>query len=151
VGDVPQLHSNAAQLAAEQVQCYDYQLAGLSMRQIAAKTGLSVGTVHKRIHAECTEIVSAKAEEVRQQQLAQIQAWLSRINGEISVGRAIARNIEVGTRLLERQAKLLGMDAPEKIDATVTEMSQVDIEFAELVRNAKIAAEHTAQMLREDT
>lgn len=37
----------------------------------------------------------------------------------------------------ERRAKLLGLEAAVKVDATVTEVTQEDIELAELIREAK--------------
>lgn len=146
--------ANAQQLAApadiakQQAECYQLQLNGLSIRAIAKRTGLSIGTVHKRINAQCTAIVAPLAEQVRARHLEQIKEWLAKINEQIRRDYAVARNVEVGTRLLEREAKLLGIDAPEKIDATVTQLTQEDVALAELVAEAQAAAAVAEQQLR---
>lgn len=49
----------------------------------------------------------------------------------------------------ERRAKLLGVDAPERVEATVVEISQEDVALAELVREAQAAAAVAEQQLRE--
>lgn len=59
----------------------------------------------------------------------------------------MARNVEVGTRLLEREAKLLRIDAPKRVEATVTEVTQEDIALAALMREAQAAV--TEHQLRE--
>jgi hypothetical protein len=45
--------------------------------------------------------------------------------------------------------KLLGDDVPERVDATVVEISQEDVALAELVREAQVAAVMAEQQLRE--
>lgn len=48
----------------------------------------------------------------------------------------------------ERRVKLLGVDAPERVEATVIEISQEDVALAELVREAQAAAAVAEQRLR---
>ncbi|HET9255118.1 MAG TPA: hypothetical protein VFO16_07940, partial [Pseudonocardiaceae bacterium] len=42
-------------------------------------------------------------------------------------------------RLLDRRARMLGYDVPERVEATVTEVTQEDLALAELVREAQAA------------
>lgn len=144
-----------AVIAEQQATCYKLQLEGLSVRQIAKRTGMSVGTVHRRISSQCEAVVPALqptvpglAEQVRARHLAQITAWLKKLNDQIAEGFAIPRCVEVGTRLLEREAKLLGIDAPQQIEATVTEVTQEDIALAELVAEAKARSAMAEDALR---
>jgi AcrR family transcriptional regulator len=147
----PKTHQapDAAEIAKQQAECYQLQLDGLSIREIAKRTGLSVGTVHNRISAQCVAVVQPLAEQVRSRHLDQIRDWLVKLNDQIDVGVAVARNVEVGTRLLEREAKLLGIDAPQQVQATVTQVTQEDIALAELVREAQAAAAVAEQQLRK--
>jgi transposase len=147
----PKAHQapNAADIAKQQAECYQLQLDGLSIREIAKRTGLSRGTVGNRISAQCAAIVQPLADQVRARHLEQIKAWLARINEQIERDYAVARNVEVGTRLLEREAKLLGIDAPTQVEATVTEVTQEDVALAELVREAQAAAAVAEQQLRD--
>lgn len=145
-----------AVIAQQQAECYQLQLDGLTIRQIAARTKLSVGTVHRRINAQCatvvpplTPTVPSVAEQIRARHLEQIAAWLVKLNEQIERDVAVARNVEVGTRLLEREAKLLGIDAPQQIEATVTEVTQEDVALAALVREAQAAAAVAEQQLRK--
>ena len=147
--------SKPAVVADQQKQCYELQLEGLSIRQIAERTGMSVATVHRRISAQCETVVPALeptvpsvAEQVRARHLEQIKAWLVKLNEQIDRDCAVARNVEVGTRLLEREAKLLGIDAPQQVEATVTQVTQADLELQELLREARAASALEQEKLR---
>lgn len=148
---VPKTRANRASVAEEQVRCYQLRLTGLSIRQIAGHTGLGVATVHARIQSEINARVLPLADEVRKVELDRLDGWLARLNGEIAAGKAVARNVEVAVRVSERRAKLLGIDAPQQIEATVTEVTQEDIALAELVREAHAAAAVAEAQLRGET
>ena len=130
---------NKPQVAEEQIRCYNLRLAGLSLDQIAKATGLSKGTVNNRINAEITGRVAPLADEVRQMQLDRLDSWLVKLTEQIKQGRSVARNVEVAIRVEERRSKLLGLDEAIKLDATVHEVSQQDLELEELLREAKAA------------
>ena len=136
-----QSQKNAAQVAEEQLTCYRLRLAGATLDQIAKQTGLSKGTVHTRISKEIAERVEPLAEEVRKMQLDRLDEWLMQLNKQVREGRQVARSIEVALRVEERRAKLMGVDAPERVDvsATVHEVTQADVELAEMLREAQAA------------
>lgn len=48
----------------------------------------------------------------------------------------------------ERRAKLLGLDAPTKVDATVTEITQQDIELQEMIAEIKARNANTEKVIR---
>lgn len=153
-----QSRTRPAVVAEQQAECYKLQLEGLSIRQIAKRLGLATGTVHRRINGQCDKVVPplpptvpGLAEQVRARHLEQIQAWLVKLNDQIDREVAVARNVEVGTRLLEREAKLLGIDAPQQVQATVTQVTQEDVALAELVAEAQAAAAVAEQRIRERT
>lgn len=126
-----------AEIAEEQVRCYELKLAGLTFQRIAAETGLSVGTVSNRIHARVGQRVDPLAEEHRAIELDRLDRWLEKLDAQIQAGEAVARNVEVAVKVSERRAKLLGIDAAEKLEAVVTEVTQADLELQELLREAK--------------
>lgn len=49
----------------------------------------------------------------------------------------ILQAISTLLRIQERRARLLGLDAPARVDATVHEVTQVDLQVQELIREAK--------------
>lgn len=141
---------NRASVAEEQVHCYELRLTGMSIREIAERTGISKSTVHDRIQAEISSRVTPLAEEVRKMELDRLDGWLERLNEQIARGIQVARNVEVAVRVSERRAKLLGIDAPEKVEATVTEVTQQDVALAELISEAQAAAAVAEQKLLTD-
>lgn len=150
MGAVPQARTSAAEIAEQQAECYRLQLEGLSVREIAKRVGLSHGTVQNRISAHASNVVQPLAEQVRQRHLDQIRDWLARLNAQLQTApKTTPRCIEVGVRLLEREAKLLGIDAPERAEIAVTEVTQEDLALAELVREAAAKAAAEEQQIRE--
>src|SRR5689334_18681227 len=98
----------------------------MSLDNIAKRLRLSTGTVHNRIQAEIAERVLPLADEVRKMELDRLDRWLAKLDAQIQADRSVARNVEVAVKVAERRAKLLGVDAPERIEATVTEVTQED-------------------------
>ena len=139
---------NKAQMAEEQIRCYQLRLAGLTIDQIAKATGLSQGTVHARVKAEVEGRVEPLRQEVRQMQLDRLDSWLIKLTEQIKAGKSVARNVEVAIRVEERRAKLLGVDEVEKAEVTVHQVDQVDVGLAELIRDAQAKAAAAAAAVR---
>ena len=131
---------NPAQVAEQQESCYELKLAGWSYQRIATETGLAVGTVHNRIQARIEQRVQPLADELRAIEVDRLDRYLAKLDAQIQEDRSLARNVEVAVKVAERRAKLLGIDAPEKVEATVTEVTQEDIALAELVAEARAAS-----------
>lgn len=148
---VPKRRANRAAVAEQRIRCYQLRLSGLSVRQIATATGLSVGTVSNRIQSEINARVLPLADEVRKVELDRLDGWLARLNTQIVAGVAVARNVEVAVRVSERRAKLLGIDAPQQLEATVHEITQTDVALAELVREARVKAAFDEASIRGET
>lgn len=147
----PEAHRAAknAQVAEQQIQCYELRLTGMSIEAIAKATGIARSTVHDRIQAEITGRVQPLAEEVRKMELDRLDRWLEKLNDQIAQGYQVARSIEVAIRVSERRAKLLGIDAPERVEATITEITQEDVALAEMVAEAKAMAANAEAKIRE--
>lgn len=143
--------SNKATVAEEQVRCYELRLAGKSLEAIAKEVKLSKGTVHNRIQAHITLRVQPLADELRAVMVDRLDLCIARLHDQIQDDEAahrLARNIEVLVKVEERRAKLLGVDAPERVEATVHEVSATDVALAELVREAQAAAAVQEAQLR---
>lgn len=152
--------------AEEQRICYELRLRGLSIRAIAEETGLSVGTVFNRIDCEITETLDplrAKLRELEVERLDRMQLTvlniLDRDHYVVSDGRVVTRvdaetdekvpvadpgpvfqAIDRLLKIQERRAKLLGLDAPTKVEANVTP-AQVNPDTAAMIAEAKVMAE----------
>lgn len=170
----PPRYTNA-HFAEEQRLCYELRLRGLSIRQIADETGMTPSTVHRRIQCEIRETIQPLADEVRQLELDRLdrlqQIALGVMGADhplVSDGRVVHAVMPDGTKvplqdhgpvlaamdrflkIQDRRAKYLGLDAATKVDATVTETTQQDLELAEMVREAKAKAAAAEAALREE-
>jgi hypothetical protein len=136
---------------------------------------LSKSTVARRITCEIKETVQPLADEVRAlelDRLDQLQQVALGVMGAdhplVSEGRVVRIEQEDGTKvplqdhgpvlaamdrflkIQDRRAKLLGLDAPTRVDATVTETTQADLELAEMVREAQAKAAAAEAALKEN-
>lgn len=145
------LVSNKAGVAEQAREAYELKLAGWSHAKIAQKLGVSHGTVVNRIKAHIEVRVQPLADELRAVMVDRLDLCIERLHQQIQdddqAGR-LARNVEVLVKVEERRAKLLGVDAPERVEAIVTEVTQEDVALAELVNEAKAASARAEAQLR---
>jgi hypothetical protein len=126
--------------AEQQVTAYNLRLTGLSLRAIGEQMGVSHTTASDWIKAECRERVLPLADEVRQMEIDRYDAWLVKLNEQITDGHQVARNVEVGVKVSERRARLLGVDAPAQAEVATT----FDPRPAELLDRLALARERVA-------
>lgn len=105
-------------------------------------------SMNTRVRARIEETVLPLADEVRKIELDRLDRWLVKLDGEIEAGLDLAKNIATAVRVSERRCRLMGADAPERVEATVAEISQEDVALAELVREAQAAAALAEHQLR---
>lgn len=139
------------EVAEQQRECYELRLAGHDLRAISARTGLHLATVSKRINDQLALRVNPLADELRAVEVDRLDRYLVKLDSQIQQGKSVARNTEVAVKVSERRAKLLGIDAPEKVDAVVHQVDSTDLAIAELVREAQMKAAAEEQQLREGT
>lgn len=134
----PYTVANIATVGQQEIQCYELRLAGKTYRQVAEATGLSVGTVHTRISAHLAQRVQPLADELRAVEVDRLDRYLAKLETELDADPI--RAIPVAVKVSERRARLLGIDAPQQVEALVTQVTQEDMEFAELIRDAQARA-----------
>jgi len=168
----PPRYTNA-HFAEEQRICYEMRLRGMPLRAIAEATGLSLTTVWRRIDCEIKETLDPLRSKVRELEIERLDrmqlivlAVLEREHLVISDGRVVYRTDANGEktpvqdpgpalaaidRLLkiqERRARLLGLDAPTKVDTTITESAQLAPDTAAMIADAKAMAEAQEAAIR---
>lgn len=80
-----------------------------------------------------------------------LDRYLERLDAQIQTDEQVSRAVEVAVKVAERRAKLLGIDAPERIEASIVEAMQEDVALAELVREAQASAAVAERQLRRGT
>lgn len=95
-------------------QALDLRKAGASYRAIAAKLGYdSPSSVHKAVAAALRRITEEPAAEVRTLELERLDALTIALWPQAAKGHLGA--VDRLLRVMERRAKLLGLDAPERV------------------------------------
>lgn len=113
------------QRAAQDAHCYSLRLSGANFRQIGKALGIGEGTAYKAYQREHARRQPSD-EEVRQARdldLMRIDRLMMPAFQIATGGQAADKDalkaIDTVTRLMERRAKMLGYDAPQRIDARV--------------------------------
>lgn len=101
---------------ARALKALELRLAGASYRQIAVSVGASLKTVYLDVQRMLREYASEPAEQVRNAELGRLDRlllahWPAAVKGDY---RATATVLSI----MDRRARLLGLDAPLRIDLT---------------------------------
>jgi hypothetical protein len=134
-------------------QVYEHYKNGKSMREIGKLVGVSTMQVSRDLHAMIAilqERTLKLAGEVRHVHLDRIQEALKAIYGRVLHGDYDA--IMIMLRLMEREAKLIGLDAPTKIDieARILAIAKVEgIDPQTALRVARQAADEEQRKIME--
>ena len=91
------------------------RLAGASYRQISATLGVPLATAHRQVQRMLTEYAET-ATQLRDMEVARLDRllmghWTKAIGGDVNATRTVLS-------IMDRRAKLLGLDAPQRIDLT---------------------------------
>jgi hypothetical protein len=90
--------------------------AGANYDEIARQLGLAKSTVHAMVHSAMREITREPAEELRNLELQRLDAMMMGLWPNARKGDATA--VTAVLRVMERRAKLLGLDAVVKHELT---------------------------------
>lgn len=146
----PQRKPNTAALALEAAQCFDLKVQGYSLRQIAELTGLSKDTVSNRIRHAVDTMISPRVEDYRalqDQQIDALEAEVLAVMRTVDQPETRLKAVDRLVRLMERRARLHGIDAPVKVDATITQQTQQEIELEALFANLDAQNEERRQLI----
>lgn len=128
-----------------------YTIGGMNLDEIAAEVGYSHRSAAKKA---IDRAMLRRYQETTEHRDVLIQRHLeitrSMIRGLApKIVKGDTRSIEVGVRVLEREARLLGLDAPVKADLKITDA--LTVEIAELVEAmAALDAVESAQLLARE-
>lgn len=117
-------------------EALDLRLAGKGFREIARELGCSLGAAYGYVEASLNELRKSspeKAEELREIDLQRLDLATDCALRAIKAGDTLA--IGPLVRVLERRAKLLGLDMPSKQEITGKDGAAL-LTFAELAKKA---------------
>lgn len=108
--------TRAVQAHDKHMQALELRKAGLTITEIAARVGLSRTQVHRVIDRLLKDTKAEAAEEIRTLELARLDTAQVAIWAQVRQGNHGA--IDRLLRIMERRAKLLGLDAPARQELT---------------------------------
>lgn len=117
----PHLAGNEAKINEQQEKAYDLRLQGLSIREIARRMQLGVGTVHNRLNDEINKRIAPRSDQLRifeLDKLDDVEARLIAERNHIELGEnpdAVVKLANSQVSTMARRARLMGLDAPEKV------------------------------------
>lgn len=133
----------------EQVmKAYELRLQGVAYKDIAKELGVAHGTVWKWVKAELERTASEPREEVRKLEVERLDYLYSKLQKRIENGDDKAINSAL--KVMDRRAKLLGLDMPTAIEITSTTDTDTaikalldEMEALNAARQAKLTATAT--------
>lgn len=146
---VPDRHpGDAERIAARRVQALELRKAGASYRQIAQATAVDVATAWDDVQAEMSALralTGQAAEDARTLELARLDRWQSKLEAN-GLQDGDHRAVAAAVRISERRAKLLGLDAPVRVQPVAPERPLEASDDEELRR---VVAQGAADALAE--
>lgn len=111
-----------ARVLEHQRQAIELRRAGRGYADIAAALGISTTTAHRIVTAglkEVREHIAAEAAELKAEEVSRLDGMLAGLWTDARKGHLGA--IDRVLKIMERRAKLLGLDSPVKVAPTTTD------------------------------
>lgn len=131
----------------KQRQALEYRKDGLDYREIAARLNLSVGGAHKAVQTALRKTIQEPADEVRTLEVTRLDTMLRAIAPQIAAGDHGA--IDRALKIMERRAKLLGLDAPLKVHTDLMLRGMVERAAAESGLDVAVVRAEAERILSE--
>lgn len=134
-----------AEMRRRDARVYELRIQGNTFEQIASEVGYSgpsgAWQAHQRIKSEW---IFESIEEARQLELMrldelQVAVWDRAINGDLPAAHCVLK-------IMDRRAKLLGLDKPEKVEVNKWDINAEDLD-AEVERIVNIINEREDQFM----
>lgn len=122
-GTMARRGENSARIAARNRKALEMALAGATMDRIAEECGWkNKGAASKAVQkmvrdsmqVDPKQLETLRAQEVARLDRLQAAHWMNALRGD-------ARATEMVLKISDRRSKLLGLDAPQKVEAVITE------------------------------
>lgn len=110
----PQSTATAAEAAGRARQALQLRINGATFTAIAETLDVSPSTAHKYVARALADIPRAEADELRTLECQRLDA-LQRAHWEMALAGDAAATDRV-IRIIDRRAKLLGLDAPQQVE-----------------------------------
>lgn len=111
-----EMKNRSAEVIEKERRAVELRLSGYSYPEIAAELGISVSNAFNRVQSALTTTIAKTAEDaekVRNMELHRLDALLRPLYAQAKAGDPKAT--EMCLKIMDRRAKYLGLDSPEKL------------------------------------
>ena len=125
-GTTPRNSSRNVNVAIKRQQALEYRASGMSYRAIGEAMGINQSNAYRMVKAEVQQIrekTSEQADELRTIELQRMDAMLAGLWSKATSGDGAA--VDRVLRIMERRAKLIGLDSPTRNAFTDSEGNEV--------------------------
>lgn len=136
-----------AELAERDAKIWELRLQGHSLRAIGAAVGLSHPSVLAILEKGYAELIYPQVEEARAIELERLDELLVKLRPGIDSGDV--QSIGAAVKIGDRRAKLLGLDAPTKVQAEIEQVPPTP-ELIDRIEQARAAVAARERELRGD-
>lgn len=131
-----------------QEQALDLRRAGHSYAAIGRKIGLSKSRAHELVQVGLESAraqISASADDLRSEEIARLDGMLKTLYPKAAKGdvAAIDRVLKIG----ERRAKLLGLEAPVRIETTGRDGNPIEVTSTHTIDPSKLSSATLRELL----
>lgn len=119
---------------ARQARCLELRRRGLSYREIARRCEYrGPSGAHKAVTSALSKTLRECSEDVRQLELERLDAMLAGLWDKAT--RGDVRSVSAVLRVMDRRAKLLGLDQPTRLAVTEAEDQTIVLTWADDAEN----------------
>lgn len=131
-----------------QEKALDLRRSGLSFERIGAKIGISTSRAHSLVMAGLADAraqITGAADELRAEEVARLDAMLHALWTRAKKGEAAAidRVLKIG----ERRQKLLGLEAPVRIETTGRDGKPIEVSSSVSIDPSKLSTQALRELL----
>lgn len=120
------------EVAKKRAIALEFRLRGMTYREIGEAMRIADSSAHDLVQAALREVPAPEVELLRREQGETLRLMLAKLWPRIERGEP--RAIEVGARILERQAKLFALDVPPPKPVMVLTDEILDEAIADMQR-----------------
>lgn len=131
-----------------QQQALELRRAGMAYSAIGQKLGISRSRAHALVQLgfeQAREQVTASAEDLRTEEVSRLDGVLAKVYEKAAKGdlQAVDRLLKIG----ERRAKLLGLEAPVRIETTGRDGKPIEVQSTLSIDPSKLSTQTLRELL----
>jgi hypothetical protein len=144
----PKLSAQRIKALADQRKALELRRMAWGYQAIADHLGIGLATAHRHVMDALKEAraqISTEADTLKSEDLSRLDAMLSGLWPRASKGEAVA--VDRVLKIMERRAKLLGLEAPVRIETTGKDGAPIEVSSSISLDPTKLSTRTLQELL----